>query len=173
MLIRELLLPEFDQEMQSTRKILAALPETLTDYKPHPKSMPLAQLAGHIASLPAQVNRVLENESFEVDISKIVRFMPATRQELLDRLDENMKAAHDKLADATDEQLVQPWTLKINGGVVFTLPRVKVLKTQVISHIVHHRAQLGVYLRLLELPVPGTYGPSADEMNMFAGSGKK
>ena len=169
MTIRELLLEEFDEEMVTTRKVLSELPEVLPDYKPHAKSMPLAQLAGHIASLPAQAVRVIELDEYEVDMSKMKRFVPTTRTELLEAFEKNIKDAHAALEHISDENLWKTWTFKINGQVIFALPRLKVLRKQVLSHIAHHRAQLGVYLRLLELKVPGSYGPSADEMNMFAG----
>jgi uncharacterized damage-inducible protein DinB len=169
MTIRDLVLEEFDEEMLITRKVLSELPEVLPDYKPHAKSMPLAQLAGHIASLPAQAVRVLELDEYEVDMSKMIRFIPSTRAELLERFETNIKDAHSAIERVKEEDLWKTWTFKINGQVIFALPRLKVLRKQVLSHITHHRAQLGVYLRLQELKVPGSYGPSADEMNMFAG----
>jgi uncharacterized damage-inducible protein DinB len=172
MTMRELLLEEFDQEMEVTRKILAALPEALPEFKPHEKSMPLPQLAGHIASLPAQAVRVITLEEFEVDIKTMKRFIPSTRTELLERFEQNIRDGHDAIAGASDENLWKTWTFKINGQAVFALPRLKVIRKQVLSHITHHRAQLGVYLRLLEIKVPGTYGPSADEMPVFAQASK-
>lgn len=167
--LRELLLDEFAEETQTTRKVLSEVPENILDYKPHEKSMPLAQLAGHIASLPAQAVRVIELDGYEVDMAKIKRFIPSTRAELLETFEQNTADARAALEKMTDEDLWKTWTFKISGQVIFALPKVKVLRKQVLSHITHHRAQLGVYLRLLELKVPGSYGPSADEMNMFAG----
>lgn len=169
MTFRDLLLPEFDNEMGTTRKILGVLPEQIPDYKPHAKSTSLSQLAGHIAQLPSQAVRIIELEEFNVDPTKIVRFMPATRQEALDRLEQTVKDGRAAIAGASDERLMGPWTFSVMGQKMLTLPRVQVLRMQVYSHIIHHRAQLGVYLRLLEIPLPGSYGPSADDMSMFAG----
>lgn len=169
MTLLELLRDEFDEETQTTRKVLSEVPDQIPDYRPHEKSMPLAQLAGHVASLPAQVIRVIELDEFEVDMSKIKRFIPSTRAELLDAFEQNTASAREALGKIQEDDLWKTWTFKISGQVIFASPKVKVIRKQVLSHITHHRAQLGVYLRLLDLKVPGSYGPSADEMNMFAG----
>ena len=172
MTVRELLIEDFDIEMDSTRKMLESVPEAIPDYKPHPRSMPFSQLAGHIASLPAQAVRVIELDHFEVDMATIVRFLPKTRSELLERFEQNVSDARKALHNVSDEALWQTWTLKISGREIFALPRIKVLRKQILSHIIHHRAQLGVYLRLLEVKIPGSYGPSADDMGQFSAPAK-
>jgi uncharacterized damage-inducible protein DinB len=168
MLIREMLLPEFETEMQSTRKILAVLPEKLSDYKPHPKSMPLNNLAGHIAQLPGWAKTTVETEELDIDMSKWTPFRPASRQEVLDEFDKAVKDARIALSSASDEELAKTWTFKMQGQTIFASPRSRVLRETVFNHLFHHRAQLGVYLRLLDIAIPGMYGPSADEMAEFS-----
>jgi len=167
MLIREFMLPEFEVEMQSTRKLLAVLPEKLSDYKPHPKSMPLDRLAGHIAQLPAWAMTTVDTEGLDIDMSKWVPFSPKTRQEVLDEFDKSVEQGRAAIAKASDEHLAKPWTFSMQGKEVFSHPRRDVLRLTVINHLIHHRAQLGGYLRMLEIPIPGMYGPSADEMAAF------
>lgn len=165
MSIAQSLLPEFDQEMATTRKILAAVPEGKNDWRPHPRSMTLARLAGHVAELPGW-GKVTMQET-ELDIMPAgVTMQPGlftTREATLQTFDENVKTARAALAGAQDADYMVPWTLKAGGRTIFTLPRLAVLRSFVMNHLIHHRAQLGVYLRLNDVPVPGAYGPSADE----------
>jgi uncharacterized damage-inducible protein DinB len=167
MLIREMLLPEFEQEMQSTRKLLAALPENLTDYKPHPKSMLLPNLAGHIAQLPGWAKTTVDTEELDLDMKTWVPFQPKTRQDVLNEFDKAVEQARAAISSASDEHLAKTWTFKMEGKPIFSAPRSSVLRGTVFNHLIHHRAQLGVYLRLLDIPIPGMYGPSADEMAAF------
>jgi uncharacterized damage-inducible protein DinB len=165
--IRDQLLPEFDQEMSNTRKMFGLVPEDHLEYQPHPKSMPLGRLAGHTAELPGWTVSIMQMEALELDPGKHQPFMPKTRKELLETFDKHVREARNALAAATDEQLAVIWTLKVPGKVVFSMPRAAVLRAMVMSHMIHHRAQLGVYLRLREIAIPGMYGPSADEMKFW------
>ena len=168
MLIREMLLPEFDQEMKSTRKLLEALPNDLTDYKPHPKSMPLSHLAGHVAQLPSWAKMTVDTEELDISLKNYVPYRPKTRQEVLNEFDKSVEQARAAISSSSDEHLAKIWTFKMEGSPVFAMPRAAVLRGTVFNHLIHHRAQLGVYLRLLEIAIPGMYGPSADEMPAFA-----
>ncbi len=168
MAIRDMLLPEFDQEMANTRKLLERLPETLSDYKPHPKSMSMSRLAGHVAELPGWANETFTKEVLEFDMDHYVPFEPKTRQEVLDAFDKNSKTGRDALAAAKDEDFGVTWSLKnTKGDTIFSMPRSVCYRSMVMNHMIHHRAQLGVYLRLNEIEIPGMYGPSADEMKFW------
>jgi uncharacterized damage-inducible protein DinB len=162
MTIAELYLPEFDQEIANTRRMLALVPDDKFDYTPHPKSMKLGRLASHLAEMPRWLTVTMTSEMLEPG-PDMKGFSAATRAELLDEFDARAATARELLAKATDEDLVVTWTFKYQGHVIFALPRRAVIRSMVLSHMVHHRAQLGVYLRLLDIPIPGMYGPSADE----------
>jgi len=167
MTISEMYLPEWDKEMESTRKLLAVLPEKLTEYKPHAKSMPLDRLAGHVAQLPGWAKTAMDTEVLDMDPKTFVPFAPKTRTELLAVFEKNAKEGRAAIAGGSDEAMAKTWTFKMNGQTIFAYPRSFVIRASVINHIIHHRAQLGVYLRLLEIAIPGMYGPSADEMGTF------
>lgn len=160
--IRDILLPEFDHEMASTRKILERVPEEDFQFQPHPKSMPLGRLAGHIAELPGWVVPAMQREMLELD-ANYKPYVPASHKELLERFDKNVGDSRAALSAVSDEQLAVAWTLKAGGQTIFTLPRIAAYRGMVMSHLIHHRGQLGVYLRVLEVEIPGMYGPSADE----------
>ncbi len=169
MALSESLLPEFDHEMANTRKTLERVPEDKFDWKPHEKSMTLGNLATHLATLPSWVGFTINETS--IDIAPVggepMKNEPATsRQEVLERFDESVNAAREAIAGASDEQLFVEWSLLSGGHTVLTMPRVAVLRSFVMNHNIHHRAQLGVYLRLNDVPVPSIYGPSADEGSM-------
>ena len=169
MAISQAMLPEFDQEMRNTRRTLERVPEDKFDWKPHEKSMTMGQLASHIANLPSWA--VLSTSSDSFDLRPLDAPAPKTPQaktnaELLETFDKNMEAARAAIAGASDEQLMRPWSLLAGGQTVMTLPRVGVLRGFVMNHTIHHRAQLGVYLRLNDIAVPSIYGPSADEGSM-------
>jgi uncharacterized damage-inducible protein DinB len=166
MAIRDALLPEFDMEMASTRKILERVPESNLDYKPHAKSGSLGWLAWHVADLPAWIVETVNTD--ELDFAPVGVARPAppvmeSRKDLLESFDKKVADARTAIAGVSDEHLAKPWTLKAGGHVIFTMPRTAVLRSFVMNHLIHHRAQLGVYLRLNDVPVPGMYGPSADE----------
>jgi uncharacterized damage-inducible protein DinB len=168
MAIRDMLLPEFDQEIANTRKLLERLPVQITDYKPHSKSMPLNKLAGHVAELPGWTKETFTKEVLEFDMESYVPFDPKTRQEVLEKFDENAKAGREALANAKDEDFPVIWSLRdTKGNTIFSMPRSACYRAMVMNHMIHHRAQLGVYLRLNEIEIPGMYGPSADEMHLW------
>ena len=163
MTISQMFLPEFDEEMKNTRKVLERIPDGKFDYKPHAKSMPLGHLAGHIAEFPSWAKSTLEVETLTIP-PDFKPWAPKSRQEVLDRFDKHLAEARPVLERATDEDFAKIWTLIYQGNAVITMPRLAVLRSVVMNHLIHHRAQLGVYLRLNDIAVPGMYGPSADEM---------
>ena len=169
MSLSDALLPEFDHEMANTRKSLERVPEDKLDWKPHTKSMTLGHLAGHLAEIPTWGATTVNKESFDVappDGPSHEPFEAKSVAEALERFDKNVAAARAAIEGASDETLLRPWSLLHGGNTVFTLPRIAVLRSFVMSHSIHHRAQLGVYLRLNDVPVPAIYGPSADESGM-------
>jgi uncharacterized damage-inducible protein DinB len=131
--------------------------------------MPLGRLAGHIAELPGWAIETLKRDELEImppgETPRVL--VSSSAKELLATFDQKCAEARELLAKATAEDLFRPWTLKVRGNTAFTLPKIAVLRSFVMNHIIHHRAQLGVYLRLNEIPLPGMYGPSADEKSAF------
>jgi len=159
-------LPEFDHEMAITRKFLERVPENKFDWAPHPKSMKLGDLASHLTHMPGWLQSTFAQD--ELDVAPGGKQMPmpkaGNRQELLAMFDKSVASGRAALVAATDDSAwMKPWALKANGQTLLSLPRAAVVRTFVISHVIHHRAQLGVYFRLNDVPVPSTYGPSADE----------
>jgi uncharacterized damage-inducible protein DinB len=169
MSLSQALLAEFDNEMKNTRKTLERVPEDKFSWKPHAKSMELGRLSTHVAEIPGWIRETFQKDSLDVNPPGGEGYQPAkitTRRELLELFDKNVTAGRAALAAATDEQFGQPWSLLNAGQTIFTLPRAAVLRSFVMNHMIHHRAQLGVYLRLNDVPVPSIYGPSADEPNL-------
>ncbi len=165
MSISQSLLPEFDHEMANTRKVLERIPEDRFNWKPHEKSYTLQKLAMHVGTIPTWMGVTLTTS--RLDLSQ--PFTPpaaASRAELLAMFDRNAAEARAALAGATDAAMAEPWTLASGAKAFFTMPRVAVIRSFVLNHLIHHRAQLTVYLRLTNVPVPGMYGPSADEAGM-------
>ena len=170
MSISESMLPEFDHEVAGVRTTLERVPEDKLDWKPHPKSGSMGWLAGHLANLP--IWAVLTVEQDELDLLPGGKPLPQPppptgAEDLVATLDRNAAAARAAIAGAGDADLVRPWSLLQNGVTIMTLPKVAVLRGFVFNHLIHHRAQLGVYLRLNDIPVPSLYGPSADEAPNF------
>ena len=167
--ISQSLLPEFDLESANTRKTLERVPEGKPDFKPHAKSMTLARLAGHLAEIPVWAATTLQQDELDVNPPggpQMTAYVMSSRQDMLTRFDEATKRARAALAAASDDVMMQTWTLKNGGQTVMALPRVAVMRSFVMNHMVHHRAQLGVYLRMNDVAVPSIYGPSADEAGM-------
>jgi uncharacterized damage-inducible protein DinB len=162
MSINQGLLPEFDQEMAGTRKSLERVPEGKTEWQPHPKSMTLGRLAGHLAELPTWVVETMKRDELSLD-GQYTPFISSSPKELLAMFDAKVAEARALIASASDADFMKPWTLKVRGQTAFTMPKVAVLRGMVMNHIIHHRGQLTVYLRLNDVPVPALYGPSADE----------
>lgn len=166
MSLSQSILPEFDNEMANTRRTLERVPQEKFGWKPHEKSWSMGDLATHLSNLPSWTEITLTQESFDMNPEgeEPETATPATStQELLDLFDENVKKAREVISSTTDENFMKPWTLLSGGETVLSLPKIGVLRSFVMNHIIHHRAQLGVYLRLNDLPVPAIYGPSADE----------
>ncbi len=166
MSLSQSLLPEFDQEMASTRKVLERIADDKLAWKPHPKSWDMRTLATHLANLPGWTNITIDQT--ELDIAPVggEPYKAAaldSRDAMLSQFDANLVKARASLVAATDETLLGNWTLLAGGQVVFTMPRIAVLRSFVMNHIIHHRGQFTLYLRQNDLAVPGLYGPSADE----------
>ena len=160
------ILPEFDQEMANTRKVLERVPEDKLDWKAHPKSHTIGWNANHLAEIPGWVEGVLTQTEWDIAPPGGEAYRtPAltTRRELLELFDRNVAAARKAIAEVKDEELGQPWSLLSGGETIFTLPRAAMIRSFVMNHTIHHRAILCVYYRLNDVPVPGLYGPSGDE----------
>jgi len=171
--MNQMLLPEFDTEMAKTRTFLERAPEDKFGWKPHEKSMTLGRLVGHIAEMPGWATYTVDTESLDIAPVGGPKFEPTvinSRKQLLEVFDKNIADARKAIEKASDENLSKPWTLLSGGNAIFTMPRIAVLRSMVMNHVIHHRAQLGVYLRLNNVAVPGAYGPSADEMPAMAAS---
>lgn len=162
MTISQMLLPEFDREMAATRKMLAIVPEDKFTWKPHEKSMALGRLASHVAEMPGWVGPTIEMDTMEMTPGN-KPYLAETTAQLLADFDKNVAAAHILIEGASDETLARDWQFIYGGHKVFGGPKSEVLRGMIMNHHIHHRAQLGVYLRLQDVAIPGMYGPSADE----------
>jgi uncharacterized damage-inducible protein DinB len=165
MSVVETLLPEFDQEMANTRRLLEIVPETDAAWRPHPKSYSLGDLAAHITMLPLWGSLVLRQPELDLGLpaNASVAHLPfTTGTELLDRFDRHVREARAALASMSDGAMGGTWTLKNRGTPVFSAPRAAVFRSFSLSHMIHHRGQLTVYLRLRDVPLPSLYGPTAD-----------
>ena len=164
MSIAESLLPEFDREMGMTRRVLERVPDGQFAWKPHEKSMTLGRLAEHLAELPIWCRMTIVENGIDVATPRGADYVPpATRASVLAFFEGNLADARAALSGRTDAELMAPWTLKAQGKEVFTMPKAAVLRGFVMNHMIHHRGQMTVYLRLQNVPVPSMYGPSADE----------
>lgn len=162
MSINQGLLGELDYEVISARKVLERIPADKFDWKPHEKSMTMGDLANHLADIFSWYKMTLETE--ELDFATGYAPLKAVNaEELTEIFDKNIAEAKESLQKAEPEVFAQNWTLRSGDHVIFTMPRPTVLRTFVSNHLVHHRAQLALYLRLNDIPVPSMYGPSADE----------
>ena len=163
--ITDALLPEYDHEMGTTRRLLERVPEAQFAWKPHDKSMTLGQLSGHLANLPTWCDSILELVEFDLaSIGNDARpRSPASRDALLKEFDQKVAAARGSLSQRTDAEFMAPWTLKSGDHEIFTMPRIMAVRSFVMNHSIHHRGQLSVYLRLNNVPLPAIYGPTADE----------
>jgi uncharacterized damage-inducible protein DinB len=164
-MISQTLLPEFDRECATTRRLLERVPDDALDWKPHEKSFSMQQLATHLTNIPSWVGSTLSQDALDLEAG-FEAPPTGTGADLVRIFDTNVAAAHEALAAAGDEDLMKPWTLRSGETEHFTLPKAAVLRNFVLNHIIHHRAQLGVYLRLRDVPVPSVYGPSADEAGL-------
>ncbi len=165
---RETLVKDLKGETAVTRKVLEAIPEERMAWKPHEKSMALGQLAGHLAETPTWALSMLKEDlDFAAMPEDYQPFVPTTSAELLEAYDRNWAALNEAVASTDDAALEETWTMRAGDKVLMQDPRHAAIRGFAINHTVHHRGQLTVYLRLLEIPVPSTYGPSADDPGQF------
>ena len=165
MALKDGLLPEYDHEMGTTRRLLERLPQADLAWKPHAKSFSLGELAAHIADIPTWVDVTLDNTVFDLASlgENAQPKQPAAIAPILSAFDANVKKARAKIDAQPDPAFFATWTLKQGGQEVFTMPKVAVLRSFIMNHLIHHRGQLSVYLRLRDVPLPAIYGPTADE----------
>jgi uncharacterized damage-inducible protein DinB len=166
MTIAESLLPEFDQEMGNTRKVLERVPDDRWSWKPHDKSGTVGWLASHVATMPDWAAVTVKQDELDYAPVGETQYQPPVmenRKQLLEVFDKGVTDARAAIAAASDQDMQKNWTLLAGGQTIFVMPRVAVMRGMVMNHLIHHRAQLTVYFRLLDVPVPGLYGPSADE----------
>jgi len=163
MAISESFLPEFDQETAKTRKTIERAPAGRWDWKPHDKSMTLGELTTHLATILSWAETTIKHDSFDLGTDPPKVKAAGSPAEALAAYDEHVRTARASIAGASDETFMEKWSLRAAGNTFFSAPKVSVLRSFVMNHMIHHRAQLGVYLRLNDIPVPATYGPSADE----------
>jgi uncharacterized damage-inducible protein DinB len=161
MTISQTLLPQFELEMDSTRKLLECVPEDKFSWKPHEKSMTMGRLASHIAEMSNWAVETINKDKLEIQPGQ-APFLATSKAELMATQERNAAAALKAIAGASDEHLRETWSLVFGGQTAFSMPRIAVLRGPVLSHIIHHRGQLSVYLRLNNVAIPGMYGPSAD-----------
>jgi uncharacterized damage-inducible protein DinB len=164
MTMSQVLLPEFDNEMKSTRRALERVPDEKFDWKPHEKSMAMGRLAGHLAELPGFAVAIIGTDGMDLDKGEYKPAMATNRAQVLEAFDKNVAAAREAIVGATDDHLRQPWHLIYQAKKIFDAPRAAALRGMMMNHLVHHRGQFTVYLRLNGVAVPAIYGPSADEM---------
>ena len=154
---------EFKQEAAGTRKMLARVPEDNFDWRPHEKSMSLGRLAGHIAESARWVSDVVGSTELDFAATDDKPFTPESTAELLAEFDKHVAAFEEAMTGVSDADMLVDWTMKSGDQVFAKLPRVAAIRSLILSHTYHHRGQLSVYLRLLDVPVPGIYGPTADD----------
>ena len=165
MSITDSLLPEFDHEMGTTRRLLDRVPEAEFAWKPHEKSMTLGELGDHLSTLTRWANLIATTTTFDLASLGTSRkpTIPKSVASMLATFDKTVAAARAELASKTDAELKAPWTLKSGAQEVFTIPRISAIRSFVLNHVIHHRGQLSVYLRMKDVPLPAIYGPTADE----------
>jgi uncharacterized damage-inducible protein DinB len=157
---------ELEHEAAVTRKLLERIPADKFDWKPHEKSMSMGKLASHVAEMHGWAKHTLEAPELDFATMDYKPFEPATTEELVHHFEQNLAEALNSLKNASDEVWMEDWSLRNGEQIYFTMPKIAVMRGMVLSHIVHHRGQLSVYLRLNDIPVPAMYGPSADEGQM-------
>jgi uncharacterized damage-inducible protein DinB len=157
------LIAEVEHEAQTTRKHFERLPNDKLDWQPHEKSFTARGLASHIVDLVRLSDLIFSTDEFDFDPVTYKPYLATSVADLLKTFDDNVANCKQAMASVTDEKVMQPWRFKIMGRLQFEKPRAAVFRDFTLSHLIHHRGQLSVYLRLLNVPVPGSYGPSADE----------
>jgi len=170
MTIAESLLPEFDHEMKTTRSLLQLVPGKEAEWKPHAKSSALGALATHLANLPRWVLLTMTQTELDLNPPGAERPVPPrfeSTSKALQTFDDLVRDARAAIEGATDEELMVPWTLKSGGRQILSMPRLAILRSFVMNHLIHHRGQLSVYLRMKDVPLPSIYGPTADDTAGF------
>jgi uncharacterized damage-inducible protein DinB len=166
MKISDTLLAEFDHEVSTTRKVLDRVPENRWDWTPHEKSMNLGRLACHVAEMPMFATAIAQSDTMDFAKGDYKMVEAANRQQLLDAFDKNTGEARAAIAGLSNEEFMKSWSLQNDGKTLLSMPKAAVLRSFMMNHLIHHRGQLSVYLRLTNTPVPSIYGPSADEAGM-------
>jgi len=159
----EPMLQEFRRESHTTRRVLDRVPADKLGWAPHPKSMTLGKLANHIASVPGGISRIAQKDVHEIDPTGFQPQQPKDKKEILDTFEASVKSAEDFVSTMNEATVTATWRLTAQGKELLALPRVQLVRDIMLNHWYHHRGQLSVYLRLLDVPVPSIYGPSADE----------
>lgn len=165
MAINQAFIGELQHEAASTRKLLERIPNEQFAWQPHQKSMPLGRLATHIAELPGWITMTLNTNELNWDNFEYKPPVINSREDMVTLLDKNVTDAIEALKNATDEEMMKPWAMKRGGQTLMEMPKVSVIRTMAMNHLIHHRGQLTVYLRENDVPLPGIYGPTADEKN--------
>lgn len=165
-MIAQSMLPEFDHEFATLRTFLERVPEDKLDYKPHEKSMSMGQLAGHLAEIPGWVDATLLQDELDFGAMEYEPYHMTSREAVLAKFDADLKQARATLEGTSDETMMGTWTMRTGDDVHMAMPKVAVLRSFVLNHMIHHRAQLGVFFRLNDVPVPQSYGPTADDTGM-------
>jgi uncharacterized damage-inducible protein DinB len=163
MRIAETMLPEFDREMATTRKMLERFPEDKVEWRPHDTCMTLGRLAGHVSELAGWVLPTMNQDKLELDPATFTPTIVKSRAEAVKQFDETVKGARAAIAGASDEAFMKPWTLVGAGKTIFTMPKIAVYRSFVMNHLIHHRGQLAAFYRIAGVPIPSLYGPSKDE----------
>lgn len=164
MAIIDALLPEFDREMGLTRRALERMPDGQFEWRPHPTSVTLGRLAEHLTEMPQWALMTMTQDGIEMTTQRPPEYVrPASRAAVLAQFDTYLKAGRPAVVGRTDGEFMATWTLKAGGKEVFTMPKIAVMRNFVLNHMIHHRGQFTVYLRMLGVPVPSIYGPSGDE----------
>lgn len=162
-MIAQSALADLEHEMANTRRMLERVPEAKLDFSPHPKSWPLSKLANHLTDFPWWGSFTLESTEVDFAAPFPPQVVPTTTAGFVQQFDDRLSKFREVLAKATDAQMMETWTVRNGDTVLMAMPRVAILRGMVISHMIHHRAQLSIYLRMLDVPMPGMYGPTADE----------
>lgn len=166
MKISEMILPEYDLEVVNTRKLLERVPQDKFGWRPHEKSMTLGHLSGHVAELPTFLSTIIRTDNLELSTSRLRPFKPTSTAELVEVFNKNAADARQTIVDVSDADLGKDWRLTFKGASIYEGPK-SLLVPNTLGHMIHHRGQLTVYLRLVGVALPGMYGPSADEMTAF------
>ena len=162
MAIRDALIPEYEMELKNTRKMLERVPLENADWKPHGKSMSLGRLAVHVAEIPHWMTNTITTDELDFAKGDYTPKVFNSTDDILALHDKHIVQADKILNEVSETEFEKPWTMRSGEAIYFTMPKSQVVRTWCMNHLYHHRAQLGVYLRLLDVPLPGTYGPTAD-----------